>query len=598
MASRLTMRSTGRRRSSSETAATDQVPAVKARGLTVRYPVAEEPVLRSVDLRLEPGERVLLLGASGSGKSTLVGCLCALVPHSIYAQLDGELRVFGRSIRDHHSAELARQTGTVFQDPDSQLTMLTVEDEVAFGLENLGIPPHEMDERIEVALAAVGLLDERKTRVDRLSGGMKQRLVIGAILAMQPRLLLLDEPTSNLDPQGVQEVVELLRTLAANRHEATIVLVEHRLDALAPLVSRVIALDRGGAVAVDAPPEQAFGALAPRLAEIDVWLPTSALAAHHLRSNGVALSESLWTGAELRRAASGDPRVAGLLRVWCRPQRSAHRSGPCARGTHTETDDDRAVALQGVHFAYRPDRPVLRGVDLTLRRGELCAAVGGNGSGKSTLAALAAGLLRPDRGTVLIGGTDSRRISASQLAERIGFVFQNPEHQFVTDRVMDEVAFTLRRQGVEAEQSEARARRTLEALRLESFLDRNPFELSHGQKRRLSVATMLVARKEVLIFDEPTFGQDPGALQELLQMIETLQRESTAVMIVTHDMELVWNHADRMAVLAGGQIVRCGTPEELFADRDLLGRAGLKPPERAALLADLADSMDPMESTR
>lgn len=580
---------------------------VDARGLSVQYPVSDQPVLRDVAFRLQPGERVLLLGASGSGKSTLVNCLCALVPHSISARLGGDLLVFGRSIREHQCAELAHRIGTVFQDPDSQLTMLTVQEEIAFGLENLGVPSHEMDTRIESALEAVGLTPERTTRVDRLSGGMKQRLVIGAVLAMQPQLLLLDEPTSNLDPQGAREVVELLRTLSASSTETTIVLVEHRLDALVSLVTRVIALDRGGTVAVDAPPQEAFGPLAARLADIDVWLPASAQAALHLRNRGVRLPETCWKEDDLLRAVRDDRAAAATLDDWCRPQTETAGRQPAgkqpAKPAHasngrraTQSDagvgqdpatERPAVTLEAVKFSYRPGRPVLQGVDLELRRGELCAVVGGNGSGKSTLAALAAGLLRPDAGRVLIDGDDSRGISAPTLAERVGFVFQNPEHQFVTDRVIDEVAFTLRKQGVEHGESETRARQTLEALRLGPYENRNPFELSHGQKRRLSVATMLVARKDVLIFDEPTFGQDPHALAELVLMMEKLKRASAAVLMVTHDMELVWSRADRVAVLAGGRIARYGPPGELFGDRVLLQRAGLAPPLRASLHEEL-----------
>ena len=548
-------------------------------------PVSEQPVLREVAFQLQPGERVLLLGASGSGKSTLVNSLCALVPHSISAGVGGDLRIFDRSILEHQCAELAHRVGTVFQDPDSQLTMLTVEEEIAFGLENLGIPPREMDGRIESALEAVGLAPERRTRVDRLSGGMKQRLVIGAVLAMQPQLLLLDEPTSNLDPQGARDVVELLRTLAASRTETTIVLVEHRLDALVSLVTRVIALDREGTVALDAPPQQAFGPLAARLAEIDVWLPDSAQAALHLRSHGVRLPDTCWREADLLRAVRDDRGAAAALCDWSRPQTAVRRRhGGVAP---VPSFSGAAVTLEAMQFSYRPGQPVLRGVDLELRRGELCAVVGGNGSGKSTLAALAAGLLRPDGGRVLIDGNDSRSISAPQLAERVGFVFQNPEHQFVTDRVLDEVAFTLRKQGVEPGESESRARQTLEALRLGPYQNRNPFELSHGQKRRLSVATMLVARKDVLIFDEPTFGQDPHALAELVLMMEKLKREGAALLMVTHDMELVWSRADRVALLVDGRIARYGPPGDLFRDRVLLQRAGLAPPLRASLYEEL-----------
>ncbi len=528
-----------------------------------------------------PGERVLLLGSSGSGKSTLVAAICGLVPHSSYARIGGSLALFGMNTLQYQPSQLSRRAGVVFQDPDSQLTMLTVEDEVAFGLENLAVEPQQMEQRIQEALSAVGLLNERGTRVDRLSGGMKQRLVIGAILAMQPDMLVLDEPTSNLDPEGAREVALLLRQLTLSHPQTTILLVEHRLDALVALVSRVLVLDRNGALAVDAATDDAFGPLAEALDQLDVWLPTSTLALRYLRLNAVEAPPSLWSPEHLRALAARNAEAARLLQLWGAPQRSDSTAAP-ARGSGAP-----AVTLEDVGFAYQAGRPVLNGVNLQLQRGEMCALVGGNGSGKSTLAALAAGLMRPDRGRVLIEGIDSRRIGAAQIAARVGFVFQNPEHQFVTDRVFDEVAFTLRRTSLDEAEQKQRVERTLQALRLDGLADRNPFELSHGQKRRLSVASMLVAEKDVLIFDEPTFGQDPRALDELLQMVQGLQQRSVAVMIVTHDMELVWRHADRVALLLHGRIARCDSPERVFCDHELLSSAGLELPARLELLRQL-----------
>jgi energy-coupling factor transport system ATP-binding protein len=569
------------------TSADRHSPAIRAEGFSVRYPdvaarsrvsngggnrgetgVRQEPkgrlALQPLDLVVRPGERVLLLGPSGSGKSTLVSCLVGLVPHSTYAEIDGELIVDGRSIRDHQPDCLSRSVGVVFQDPDSQLTMLTVEDEVAFGLENLGVDPADMDQRTDEALGAVGLHGLRHERVDRLSGGMKQRLVIAALLAMQPKILVLDEPTSNLDPAGVRDLADLLARLCRERTEMTLVLVEHRLDAVAPLVGRVVVLDAFGNMAIDAPPAEAFGVHAARLAGLNVWLPTEASA---------------------RLAAA-----SGRLEEWSAPRRGIGGCGSdCGGGTGYAAGDgydggtadatvDAAVVLsvEGVCFSYRPDKPVLRDVSLQLHRGEICAVLGANGSGKTTLASLAVGLHAPDRGRVLFDGRPVARIAARELAGRVGFVFQNPEHQFVTDSVIDEVRFNM------CDVSEQAVARTLAALRLEIFTERNPFTLSHGQKRRLSAATMLVAPKELLVLDEPTFGQDPSALEELLQMLDTLAEAGTAVIMVTHDMDLVWRRADRMVVMHHGEILADGDPQVLFADTRLLERAGVAPPAVAA----------------
>ena len=532
-------------------------PAILAERFSVRYPDAA-PALQPLDLSVQTGERLLLLGPSGSGKSTLVSCLVGLVPHSTYAEIDGELLIDGRSLWDHQPADLSRSVGVVFQDPDSQLTMLTVQDEVAFGLENLGVDPAVMDARISEALAAVGLSDRRGERVDRLSGGMKQRLVIAALLAMQPGMLVLDEPTSNLDPAGVREITDLLARLCHERPEMTLILVEHRLDPVVPLADRVVVLDASGALALDAPPADAFGLHAQRLAELNVWLPTEASA--RLAQAAGRLDE--WSAPRratvLRRSASGSA-VAG------------HESA-----ANATAGEPIVLAMEAVSFAYQRERPVLRDVSLAIRRGEVCAVVGANGSGKSTLASLAVGLRAPDRGRVLFDGRPIARMAARDLARRVGFVFQNPEHQFVTDRVIDEVRFSM------LEIPEETVMRTLKALRLEEFAERNPFTLSHGQKRRLSAATMLVAPKELLVLDEPTFGQDPSALEELLQMLDVLAEAGTAVIMVTHDMDLVWRRADRMVVMHEGAIIADGEPPDLFAKAALLTRAGIAPPAVAA----------------
>ena len=532
---------------------------ILAERFSVRYPAAAGPssgsadgsvlALGPLDLSVSAGERLLLLGPSGSGKSTLVSCLVGLVPHSTYAEIDGELLVDGRSLWDHQPAELSRSVGLVFQDPDSQLTMLTVQDEVAFGLENLGVDPAVMDERIGEALAAVGLTDRRSERVDRLSGGMKQRLVIAALLAMRPDTLVLDEPTSNLDPAGVREITDLLGRLCRERPAMTLILVEHRLDPVVPLVDRVVVLDASGAKALDAPPAVAFGIHAAHLAELNVWLPTAASA----------------------RLAD----AAGRLPQWCAPRREA-ASWDGGAGRESTADVAPVLSIEEASFAYRPGRPVLREVSLQLRRGEVCAVVGANGSGKSTLASLAVGLRAPDRGRVVFDGRPIGRIAARELARRVGFVFQNPEHQFVTDRVIDEVRFSM------LELPEETVTATLKALHLEALAERNPFALSHGQKRRLSAATMLVAPKELLVLDEPTFGQDPSALEELLQMLDTLAKAGTAVIMVTHDMDLVWRRADRMVVMHDGAILADGDPRALFGDAALLARGGIAAPAVAA----------------
>ncbi|TVQ27749.1 MAG: ABC transporter ATP-binding protein [Spirochaetaceae bacterium] len=526
-------------------------PHIAAEGWSVNYPGGSR-VPHDLSFSVQPGSRVLLLGASGSGKSTLVSSIIGLVPHSTYAETDGDLFLCGNSILDSTPAALSRTAGVVFQDPDSQLTMLRVEDELAFGLENIGLPAEEMDRRIAESLHSAGLEAFRRERVDRLSGGLKQRLVIAAILAMRPQVLVFDEPTSNLDPRGVRDFVDLVARICAERKDLSVVIVEHRLDAIIALVDRVIVLDSDGRIALDGSPQHVFETNADQLAALNVWLPSRVSA---------------------RRAQE-----SGQLASWCAPR--AARSGSAPADRPPPLPDRRALLeCRDLCFSYRNGMPVLSSVSLELRSGEICALVGSNGSGKSTLAALAVGTLKPDSGTVLFDGRPVSSLPAREIRDTIGYVFQNPEHQFVTDRVIDELRFRL--PGTEEEQNEA-AIQVARTLRLEPYLQRNPFQLSHGQKRRLSVATMLIRPKRLLVLDEPTFGQDPSALHELMEMIHALAARDTSILIVTHDMDLVWRSADRVCGLADGRIVADAEPRVFFADAPLLESIGIEAPACAA----------------
>ncbi|WP_143559118.1 ABC transporter ATP-binding protein [Alkalispirochaeta americana] len=548
---------------------------IEARSFGVRYGEEPEQVLRDISFRLAPGERVLLLGSSGSGKSTLVSSLIGLIPHSHEAELQGHIAVQNLPTIHSSPGELSHRVGVVFQDPDSQLTMLTVEEEIAFGLENLGIPPKEMDHRIATALEQVGLGEYRSCRVELLSGGMKQRLVIGAILAMEPDLLVLDEPTANLDPRGAREVSKLLLDISRRRRELAILLVEHRLDEMASLATRVLLLDSKGRLALDLPAREAFGSRAETLRRHQVWIPTESAAA--LQAGLEPSFGELPLREALEKLAGSleqdQPGRSGLLE-WCQPAKPAPRS---------PEEPDPVLFLDKITVSYpraSSGGPVLKDLSFSLAAGELCALAGPNGSGKSTLAATAMGLIPPQKGRVFLEGRDLSRIPLRERSRRAGFVFQNPEHQFVTDSVFEEVAFTLRQQGCNDTEIRERTGETLNTLGLGDLARRNPFSLSFGQKRRLSAASMLVAHRKLLIFDEPTFGQDPRALEELLNLLDLLASRNTAVLVITHDMDLIWSRAHRVALLLDGVIALEGTPEDVFAREALLHRGGLIPPSR------------------
>lgn len=558
-------------------------PVIEARSFGVRYEGEPDQVLRDISFSLGPGERVLLLGPGGSGKSTLLASLIGLIPHSHEAELQGSLSVQGLATVHSSPGQLSRRVGMVFQDPDSQLTMLTVEEEIAFGLENLGIPPEEMDQRILDALHQVGLGRYRTSRVDRLSGGMKQRLVIGAILAMEPELLVLDEPTANLDPRAAREISHLLLDISRRRRELAILLVEHRLDEMAPLATRVLLLDSGGRLVLDLPAREAFGPRAGTLRRHRVWLPTGSAAALQAgippafdAPPGQAAPEEL---EKLAASLNQDQPRRDCLLEWCQPaDPTPGNPHPCGSETPGPV-----LSLENITLSYPrtpSPEPVLKNLSFSLAAGEICALAGPNGSGKSTLAATAMGLIAPQTGRVLLEGRDLANIPLRERSRQAGFVFQNPEHQFVTDSVFQEVAFTLRQQEFSDGEIRERTEATLETLGLGNLAGRNPFSLSFGQKRRLSAASMMVAERKLLIFDEPTFGQDPAALEELLNLLDLLAARKTAVLIITHDMDLIWSRAHRVALLLDGAIALEGPPTEVFAREELLHRGGLIPPPR------------------
>ena len=556
-------------------------------GLSFRYAGRRRPALRDISFDVADGETVLVLGPSGCGKSTLGLCLNGMVPHVVAGELGGSVRIHGREVRDRPLEETVRDVGIVFQDPETQLCMLRVDEEVAFGLENLSVPPGEMPARIAAALEVTGLESPGSTRTDWLSGGNKQRLALACVLAMEPSVLIFDEPTSNLDPAGAHAVFSTIARLkAAGRH--TIVVIEHRLDPLMSLVDRVIVMGRDGMLLDDGEPHQVLERQARALDEFGIWKPQVAELADALREQGVVVPVYPITVAE---AEDG---LTGMLRP---------TSGERARNGEVRTfagtpSAGAAARIRGLTAGYGRGPSVLRDVELEVRQGEVLALVGPNGAGKSTLAQHLIATLRAPRGTVLVEGRDIRDINSEELARTVGYVFQNPEHQFVAGTVFDELAFGLRVRGEAESDVRTRVEALLAEFGLSGLAAANPFKLSHGEKRRLSVATMLILKQRILVLDEPTFGQDRRHATALLQKLRALNEAGTTLIVITHDMRLVAEHASRVAVLEQGRVLACLGRDDLFDDKGLLERAQLEvPPIRALSQRLFGDRGRPLPST-
>ena len=487
---------------------------VCARGWGWRHAGRKNAALSDVDLDIAPGERVLVLGPSGSGKSTLMGGLAGLLGGAEEGEATGTLTVDGVA-----PAEARGRVGLLMQDPEAQVVLARVGDDVAFGMENLGVAREEIWPRVENSLEAVGLSVPLDHSTTELSGGQKQRLALASILAMGPGLLLLDEPTANLDPSGVAEVRAAVEKVVEHTG-ATMVVVEHRVDVWASLVDRVIVV-ADGAIAADGPLDEVLAQQGDALRERGIWLPGDDVA------------------AEVGPAPEVPP--------------ASSEAAPIARVTD-------------LTIGYDASAPVRSGIDLTIERGVSTCIVGANGAGKSTFALTLAGLLPPLEGTVEVetsDGTagDPHEWSSKQLLGRMSMVFQEPEYQFLAATVAEELAIGPRAAGMTDEEIAPLVDEHLEALGLTKLARANPMTLSGGEKRRLSVATALISAPELLILDEPTFGQDRGTWLGLVRLLRAALERGVTLVSITHDPAFVAAMGQRVVDL--GQVgTRGATPAD------------------------------------
>ncbi|MBA2276935.1 MAG: ABC transporter ATP-binding protein [Chloroflexia bacterium] len=549
------------------------IPAIRASRLSVRFLTRRVAALRDVDLTVYPGERVLVAGASGSGKSTLGLSVTGLIPTSVDADIEGWIEVAGTPTVEYAPGALARRVGIVFQDPSSQFTMLTVGDEVAFGLENIGVDPSAMPERVAASLAAVGLSDRADWRIDRLSGGQQQRVALAATLAMRPNTLVLDEPTAHLDPRSGTELYTHLQSVATDTGTA-LLLVEHDTDKVVPsLAERCLLLGSDGRVELDRSARNLFGDVSCARHWSDAGLQLPAAAAIYLAIDAEDADISL-EGSAAATWMARNPAAQRRLRT--------ARCGDAKRAPGDVVLDARALWRR--FSTPAGDHQALKGVDLVAREGELVAVVGRNGSGKTTLLRALSGLIRLDRGEVRLEGQRTVDLGLDATARLIAHVFQNPESGFVAATVRDEIAHGP--QAMRWNQA-ARDKFVTEALKrfgLEAVAAANPYTLSGGQKRRLSVAAALAYRPRVLLLDEPTFGQDRQSAEALLNEVATLREAGAAVIAATHDSRVIAEEADRVVALVDGAVAFEGSPGDFYADEELLAITGQEVPALRRIL--------------
>jgi energy-coupling factor transport system ATP-binding protein len=534
-------------------------PAIRFERFTCRYAPSAPPILDELSLEIWPGEYVFILGAGGEGKTTLGLTLNGVIPN-IRGQAEGALYVNGTPTSELTVAELATRVGMVFQDVEGQLCMLHVHDEVAFGPENLCLEKEEVIRRVADALRLVGIEHLSDRSIFELSGGEKQKVALAAVLALEPDILFLDEPAANLDPKSSAEIVDVVRRLKGRK---TILVFENKVDEFLPEADRLIVLHEGK-VALDGPPRDILAAHGERLLDqMGIWIPQPA---------------ALTLGS--KRLALTVEEAVEVLAV--EPGFSVEERSPYAASVAEGADT--AARVESLSYRYEASTgSALSDVSLTIAEGEWLALVGPNGSGKTTLAKHLIGLLKPQQGTVDIFGHDTRTTPIRELAHTVGYVFQNPEHQFVTDKVQDELRFSLRAAGTPEQSIDAMVEEALVRFDLSGLQARHPYSLSGGEKRRLSVATMLINRPRMLILDEPTYGLDRrNTLQMARSVVESARSRqdghAATVVMVTHDMRLVADYATSVAVMSEGRLAYQGSVPALFANEELLVRCNLEVP--------------------
>ncbi len=503
---------------------------VSVQELHYRYRIRQEPALRGCTFHAEPGNVLLIAGASGSGKTTLMRCLNGLIPRSYTGgELRGRIRLAGQDPSPLSLAQISRLVGTVLQDPEKQIIGAYVLNDVAFGLENLAVPRDEMRRRIDHVLDLLGLRHLRDRPTTELSGGEKQKVAIAGVLAMEPEILLLDEPLASLDPASCQETLALIRGLADMGK--AVLLIEHRVE-------DVLAIDPTHALFLEGGCQRYFGPL-----------------------------EGFLQVADPQEVKLPAPHALAIL------AQQAPQPGPPSRSRQPHLPP--LAALERVSFGYIRGRPVLHQLSLAIHPGDVVAILGPNGAGKSTLLRHLIGLLHPDEGRVIVAGRDTREMSVAEIAHHVGYVFQSPTHMLFAPTVREEVAFGPRNLGFPPDRVEANVRRALQVVDLEAHVDSSPLALSFGQQRRVGIAAILAMEPKLLLMDEPTAGQDYRHYTEFMDAI--VQMPFDAVAFITHDVDLAVRYANRVVLLVDGQVVADGPPEQVLGDDALLSRCRLRP---------------------
>lgn len=563
-----------------------------------RLPQQQVCALKDINTSIYEGEFVGIIGSTGAGKTTLASLMTGAIPHHFAGTLSGSVTIYSKESKTLSLTQIARYIGSVIQDIDAQMVASNVEDELLFGLENFGIAHDEIYSRMDEALRAVGILDLKYRDIDTLSGGQKQKVAIAAILALRPRVMILDEPTCALDPASSEMIFSILCDLNAT-YGITIVVIEQKVALLCTYCRRLLVLSQGE-LCLDAPIDEALRQR-ELLDSVGINYPRTTRLIQTLRARGlndsstshqimpVSVADTVHVLDDMLSSVPLQSFVHDMHQplsddIIARVHASSSQS-TCP--SQQEQDCPKTLAFEHVSFSYAGAQETLSNISFSLYPGELVALVGQNGAGKTTITKLINGLLRPRTGTIFLCGTSTQNMPVSTRARFVSTLFQNPDYQLSKPSVREEVAFSCLLVGIDKDKAYARADKVIDELNLDPSA--SPFMLSRGQRQMVALAATMVTRPQLLLLDEPTCGLDFVECQRVMEHVIRLQQTGCAVLMVCHDMEVVADYATRLMVISKGKLLATGDMQSIFSQESLCAQAAISPSQLASVAHGLVN---------
>ncbi len=549
-------------------------PIIVVDNVTWTYRKTNSPVIMNLNVKIKSGETLFITGPAGAGKTTFCRFLNGLIPHFYTGELQGKVTIKGMDTEDYPPEILCGYVGLIFDNPSNQLFNLTVFDEIAFGPENMGIPPKEIKEIVNDSLEFCRLEKYVNKTPHHLSGGEQQACALASIMAMRPEIYVLDEPTANLDPYGTDLIFERINRLLTTEKK-TSVIVEHKLENIAKLADRMIVL-KNGEILLEGKPKDVMQEV-DQLLKLGLKVPQITQIAKRIKNKGIDI-KSLPTTLNEGIKVFSILFKQGKLEFSKRKKRTEIETN---KNIHSRKET--IMECKNIKYTYPDGTEALKGVDLKLHRGDFLGLIGRNGSGKSTLAKIMKGIYNPTQGEVLISGERLHDKIGIERAKRVGYVFQNPDDQIFCRTVRDEITFGLKYMKLTRSQESELLKKAASAMDLHEYLDSNPFELSQGLRQRVAIASVLVFEPEIFIIDEPTTGQDFARSKIIMDITKSLYETGITIIIITHDMELISEYANRLVVVSDGKILLDGPTREVFSKPEIIKQSSLKPPQITSL---------------